>query len=131
MASRLLIRVRDGQQAPVVPHAAEERDADRVAAGEVAGRYRDLRQAGGSALLARAGLGAIALGAAFVRVRTGLVGGVEPRVELVCLHGVHQHLAERLAAGDEVAGGGIQRRARRHGTQGIGEAPLAGRRHLT
>ena len=41
------IRGGDFQQPLVVPHPAEEREADRIAAADKAGRYGDLRQAAG------------------------------------------------------------------------------------
>ena len=58
---------------------------------------------GRGALLARARLGAVALEAAFVRVRPRVIGGIEHRVELLLIHQVDEELAERFAAGDESA----------------------------
>ena len=63
----------------------------------------DLRQAGEGAFFARAGLGAVAHEAAFVRVRAGDVGGIEQGVGVLSVHEVDEQLAKRFAAGDEFA----------------------------
>ena len=68
------------EQSLVVPRATEQRNAHRKSSAEEAGGHGDLRQAGGGAFFARAGLGAVAHEAAFVRVRAGVVGRIEQGV---------------------------------------------------
>ena len=83
MVRRPLVGGADLQQALIVPQAAEERNADGIAAADEAGGHRDLRQPGRRALLARARLAAVALEPAFVRVRPRQVRRIQQRVELL------------------------------------------------
>src|SRR5580765_4350943 len=94
MVGRAFVGLRELEQARVGPHAAEQRDADRITAGHESGGHRDLWQPGRGALLAGAGLGPVAFEATLMRGRARLVRWIEHRVEPLAIHQVDEELPE-------------------------------------
>ena len=120
------------EQLLVVPRATEQRDAHRESPAEESGGDGDLRQAGERTFFARAGLGAVADQAAFVRVRAGDVGRIEQGVGVFAVHQVDEQFSKRFATGQELVrclferGAGGRRLERRFKPRDAGRRELAG-----
>src|SRR5437762_12447785 len=132
MVGRLLVGIREREDAAVAPEAAEERDAERIAAAaDEAAWNGDLRQAGERALLARARLAAEPLEPALVRVRPREVRGIQQRVEALLVHQADEEIAEGFAARDELGARSAELVAGRRRRDRRLEPPRAHRRQLS
>ena len=86
MVRRLLVREGEREHAPIVPEPSQERNPERIAAAEHAGRHGDLGQAGHRALFTRPGFLAVPDESSFVRRWPRLVRRVEEGVESLAIH---------------------------------------------
>ena len=101
------------EQALVVPHSSQKRDADWITAADESGGHSDLWQARYRALLACARLRSVSLEPALMGMGPRLIGGIQDRIERLLIHQVHEQLPERFAAGDESSRRLVERRCRR------------------